>query len=278
MPKRIDCRGKVLKLDRTLIMGILNITQDSFSDGGLSLSKESALKNALKMISDGADIIDIGGESSRPGSEPVSAKEEIRRVLPVIKELRKKSDAIISIDTYKPEVADKCLKAGAGIINDITGLTNPYMRKIAAKHKALVIIMHMQGNPKTMQVNPHYKDVVNEIIMFFRKQISLAEKEGIKEIIIDPGFGFGKTVENNIEILRRLREFTVLKKPILVGVSRKSFLGAITGLPVNQRLEATITANTIAILNKADIIRVHDVKQCKQSANITDMIRYKELK
>ncbi len=274
MLKEIKTKHGILKFNRTLIQGILNVTPDSFFDGGINFIKGNAVKNASQMIADGADIIDIGGESSMPGSEPVSANEELRRILPVIKKLRGKLKISIpiSVDTCKPEVADECINAGADIINDINGLRNNRMVKVAAKHKVPVIIMHMQGTPKTMQVNPRYKNVVNEIMVFFREQIVLCERSCVKDIILDPGIGFGKNLEHNLEIIRNISEFKKLGKPILLGVSRKSFLGQITGLPVEERLEATISAVVACVLNGANIVRVHDVKECRRALMVADEI------
>ena len=254
-------------------MGILNVTPDSFSDGKLFLDSNKAIKHAKRMANDGADIIDIGGESSRPGSVPVSEKEELRRVSQIIKKLAKGINIPISIDTYKPKVAEECIKLGASMINDINGLRNKNMIKVAAKYKVPVIIMHMRGNPKTMQANPTYKDVVKEIIQFLSHQIKKAKKAGIKDIIIDPGIGFGKTAEHNLQILKNLSKFKELKSPILVGPSRKSFIGSITGLPVNERLEGTLASITIAIMNGANIVRVHDVKECKRAVMVADAVR-----
>jgi len=252
-------------------MGILNITPDSFSDGNLYYNNlEKAVEHAIQMQKDGADIIDIGGESSKPGSIPVSAEEELRRVLPVIKILSKKLEIPISVDTYKPEVADAALRAGAKMINDITGLTNPDMLKVAAKKNTPVIIMHMQGEPKTMQKDPRYKDVIEDIHDFFESRIKDAKKLGLTNLILDPGIGFGKTKEHNLTILKHLNNFKDLGYPILVGPSRKSFLGAITGSTVEQRLEATIAAVTIARLNGANILRVHDVASCRKAIQLAD--------
>lgn len=273
MLKNIKCGKSVLNFNRTLIIGILNITPDSFSDGGLFLDKENAFRHAIQIVRDGADIIDIGGESSRPGSEPISVKEELNRVLPVIKGLAKKITVPISIDTYKQEVAEECIKAGACMINDITGLRNQEMINVAVKYNVPVIIMHMQGMPKTMQKAPKYKNVVKDIMQFLKKQINIAEKKGIKDIIIDPGIGFGKTTLHNFEIIRNLKQFKKLGRPILIGPSRKSFLGNITGLPVNQRLEATLAAVTACVMNGANIVRVHDVKECKRAVMIADVIK-----
>jgi dihydropteroate synthase len=267
------CREYTLSFEKTLIMGILNVTPDSFSDAGLFNNVETAVAHAIQMVSDGADIIDIGGESTRPGSEPLSEKEEIERVLPVVQRLRKEISVPLSIDTYKPKVADACLKEGAHLINDITGLKNPEMRTIIAQHEIPVILMHMKGTPKTMQENPEYHDLLQEITDFFRQQITVAQKEHIQQIIIDPGIGFGKTLEHNLQILKHLTMFEELGCPILVGPSRKSFIGKITGLPVTERLEGTLAAIAISVLNGAHIVRVHDVKECKRAVQVADAIR-----
>jgi len=261
--------------EKTLIMGILNVTPDSFSDGGDFFSTEKAVEHAKQMILDGADVIDIGGESTRPGSDAVSQEEELERVGPVIQRLtEEKIEVPISIDTYKPLVADRCLKLGASMINDITGLGNKEMLRVVADHSVPVIVMHMKGAPKTMQKNPEYTDVVAEIIEFFKGRISEAQNAGIKDIILDPGIGFGKTTDHNLEILCRLREFTSLGFPILVGPSRKSFIGNVAGTDdAGQRLAGTLAALSIAIMNGASIIRVHDVGACKRAAQIADAIK-----
>ncbi len=254
-------------------MGVLNLTPDSFSDGGDFVDTEKALNYARQMVKNGADIIDVGGEISKPGANPVLGKEELKRVLPIIAKLSKEISVPISIDTQRLEVAEACIKAGAAIINDIGGLKNPEMVKVAAGNKVPVIIMHMQGIPKTMQINPSYKDVIGEINDFFKKQIAVARKAGIKNIILDPGIGFGKTVRHNLEILRRLKEFSILGFPIMVGPSRKAFIGKINKIndPKN-RLEGTIASISVAIINGASIVRVHDVKQCKKAVEIIDAI------
>lgn len=271
--KPLRCGPYTLTFERTLITGILNLTPDSFSDGGLYTDPKRAVAHAKKMVADGADIIDIGGESSRPSSIPLTEQQELRRVLPVLSKLQKEISVPISIDTYKPKVAAKCLEVGATIINDITGLTNPDMVKLAADHQVPVILMHMKGLPQTMQNNPQYEDVLQEIKSFFEKQIALVCNEGIESIILDPGIGFGKTVEHNLLILRHLEVFTHLCCPVLVGPSRKNFIGVITGLPVTERIEGTIAAITAAVLNGANIVRVHDVKECKRAIQIADAIR-----
>ena len=273
MLKNIVCGKFELKFNKTLIMGVLNITPDSFSDGGLFVDADKAVAHARQMAEDGAEIIDVGGESTKPGSEHVSEEEELKRVKPVIERLVKEINVPISIDTCKPKVAEECLELGASLVNDITGLRNKEMIKIIAKHNIPVVIMHMKGEPKNMQQNPAYKDVVKEIKEFFRDRINKARDYGIDNIIIDPGIGFGKTAGHNLQILKRLNEFKDFGCPILVGPSRKSFIGNITGLAANERLEGTLAAISIAILNGADIIRVHDVKECKRAAQIADAVR-----
>jgi len=260
-------------------MGILNITPDSFSDGGQFFSTDAAFEQAKQMIKEGADIIDIGGESTRPGSAPVSEAEELRRVLPVIELLVKERISIpISIDTYKPRVAQASLERGARLVNDVSGLRNKKMIEVVAQFEATVIIMHMQGEPKTMQLNPTYTNVISEIKTFFQDQIKAAQASGIKNIILDPGLGFGKTLAHNCEILRRLNEFTDIGYPILLGASRKSFIGALNDdTPVNNRLAGTIAAHIIAIQNGASIIRVHDVAAHRQAVQVIEGISETQL-
>ena len=226
------------------------------------------------MAETGADIIDVGGESTRPGSAPVSAEEEIERVVPVIKELRSKINIPISIDTSKPEVARAALEAGAGIINDVTGLADDNMARLAAEKGVPVIIMHMQGNPRTMQDEPDYDDVVDDIIDYFKERIAIAEEHGMARpsIIIDPGIGFGKTLEHNLEIIRRLAEFKILGLPIMVGPSRKSFIGKIQGANADGRLEGSLAAAIVSAMKGADIVRVHDVKETRLALQIADAI------
>ncbi len=262
-----------LSFDRTLIMGVLNVTPDSFSDGGKFFDSTIAAQHALRMAEEGADIIDIGGESTRPGSDAVTEEEELRRVLPVIKLLAGKIKIPLSIDTMNPAVADACLSAGASILNNITGLQNEDMIAAAAKHNVPVVLMHMQGTPKTMQSNPQYGDVVGDIKAFFKKQITHAQGKGVRQFILDPGIGFGKTTNQNLALIKRLQEFTELGHPLLIGPSRKSFIGSITGLPAEERLEGTLAAVAISILNGANIVRVHDVRQAKRAALIADAVR-----
>ena len=261
-------------IGRTHIVGILNVTPDSFSDGGNYFSLDAAVAQAHTMAEEGADIIDIGGESSRPGSEPVSEEEELRRVIPVIEKLARSVEVPISIDTWKPRVAAEALAAGASILNDITGLGNPAMRAAAAAARAPVILMHMQGEPKTMQEHPTYGDVVRDIKEFFIERIALAKEAGVHDIILDPGIGFGKTLEHNLIILKRLHEFADLGYPLLVGPSRKAFIGTLNdGAPPAERLPGTIAAVVAARLNGASYVRVHDVKECRQALQVADALR-----
>ncbi|MDP2637362.1 MAG: dihydropteroate synthase [bacterium] len=267
--------NNLLQSKRTLIVGILNVTPDSFSDGGLFFDKEKAIAHAKKMIQEGADIIDIGGESTKPGSDSVSEEEELKRVKPIIERLRKETAVPISIDTYKPRVAEECLKMGAQIVNDVTGLRNEEMIQVVARYKAPVVLMHMKGVPKSMQEDPTYTDVVQEIKEFFKERIWAAREAGIQDIILDPGIGFGKTLKHNLQILKRLGEFKELGYPILVGTSRKSFIGKLTGdSSVEDRLEGSIASMVIAIMNGATLVRVHDVKPAKRAIQISDAIKY----
>jgi dihydropteroate synthase len=269
-----NVRTTTLTFSKPLIMGIANITPDSFSDGNMFLHKDAAIQHCKKMIKEGADILDLGAESSRPGSDPVSAEEELQRLLPVLQAiLGDPSISIpISIDTYKPEVARACLEAGAHMINDITGVQDPRMQDIVAKYQCPVIMMHMQGKPKTMQNNPEYNDVVDDIIDFFEQQIRICGSKGITKIICDPGIGFGKTVQQNLQIINRLKEFKILGKPLLIGTSRKSFIGKTIGGEAQDRLEGTVASNVIAAMHGCHIFRVHDVKACKRALELTKMI------
>jgi dihydropteroate synthase len=270
-------RYKLSLAKRPYIMGAVNLTPDSFSGDGLYKAQSSKLKaqNYIidyveQLVKDGADIIDIGGESSRPGAKPLSAKEELARTIPIIKALSKKIKAPISIDTYKPEVAKQALDNGAVMVNDITGLKNAKMARLVARYKAAVVIMHMQGNPRTMQKNPVYGSLLDEIIEYLQKAINRALCAGIaqEKIIIDPGIGFGKTAEHNLKILRRLSELKVLGRPILVGPSRKSFLGKILNAGPRERIFGTVSSCILAVKNGAKIVRVHDVKEVKQALKV----------
>ena len=259
---------------RTHVMGILNVTPNSFSDGGRYLDLEQAIKHGQKLAEDGADFIDVGGESTRPGSESVSIEEEIRRVIPVVESLVKKLNVPISIDTCKSDVAEAALQAGAVIVNDISAMTfDAKMASIAAKHQASVVLMHIKGTPKTMQMNPSYKNVTEDVKQFLRERLEAAMNTGIKQIIIDPGIGFGKKYEHNIQLLKELKSFTSLGYPLLVGVSKKTFIGAILNLPPSERVEGTAAAVTASILNGANIVRVHDVKEMKRVAMVSDALK-----
>jgi len=260
----------------TLIMGILNVTPDSFSDGGQYLRVDKAISRALEMEREGAEIIDIGGESTRPGAEPVPLQEELNRVLPVIEGLAKRTRVLLSIDTYKAEVAEQALAAGAHLVNDISGMRfDPGMAPLVARTQVPVVIMHIKGTPREMQVNPTYENLMQEMIAYFHERVEFCRSEGIKndQIILDPGIGFGKRLKDNFELLRRLDEIVQLGFPVLVGPSRKSFIGKTLDLPVDQRLEGTAAAVTAAILKGARIVRVHDVREMKRVAIISDHIR-----
>ncbi len=259
-----------------LIMAILNVTPDSFSDGGTYYSKDKAIDHALKMEQDGADIIDIGGESTRPGADHISDAEEVNRVIAVIKGLRNYSGITISVDTTKSNVARKALEAGANMVNDISGLSfDPAMVKVIAKQGVPVVIMHIKGTPKSMQTNPKYDNLIADIVSFLSNQIEFARVNGIseKQIIIDPGIGFGKSVDDNFAIIRELSQFSQLGFPILIGPSKKSFIGETLNLPVNQRLEGTSAAVAACVMNGANIIRVHDVKEMRRVMIISSKIR-----
>jgi dihydropteroate synthase len=276
----IRCRKRTFTLGKqTLLMGVLNITPDSFSDGGLFFDKEKAIARGLKMVEEGADFIDIGGESTRPGSKPLELDEELRRVIPVIEFVAKEVDAPISIDTYKSVVAKKAIEAGAQIINDISGLHfDPSLSQVAAKEDVPLVLMHIRGNPETMQKNIHYESLFSEIIQYLKDSIQRAESAGVdpEQIIVDPGIGFGKTAEDNLLILKNLQEFKILGRPLLLGTSRKSFIGKILNADVTERLEGTLSSIIIGVLNGAHIIRCHDVLQAKRAIAIADAVRQAE--
>jgi dihydropteroate synthase len=261
-------------------MGVLNVTPDSFSDGGKYLEPNAAVARALEMIEQGADFIDVGGESTRPksaaygeGAEPVDVEEELRRVLPVIERLAAATDIPISIDTYKAEVARQALNAGACVVNDISGLRfDSGMAEVVGRAGASAVIMHIKGTPKTMQINPQYNDLIGEIKEYFAEGIAIARQAGINQIIIDPGIGFGKRLEHNLQLIGRLEEFRSLGYPILVGASRKSFIGALLDLPPEERLEGSLAAAVAAVHHGASILRVHDVLSTKRAITIADAI------
>ena len=261
-------------LSRAHIMGVVNVTPDSFSDGGKFYEQDIAIKHALRLAEEGADIIDVGGESSRPGSSSVPADEEWRRVEPVIKALERETDVPISIDTMKPEVAWKAIEAGAIMVNDVSGLRNKEMVELVAREHVAVTIMHMLGEPKTMQENPVYRDVVKEVREYLRGQMQVAMDAGIAKdsIVIDPGIGFGKTVEHNLELINHVSDFTELGRPVLIGASRKSFIGAIARADVTDRLEGSLAAAVMAVVRGARILRVHDVKQTLRALKVAEAI------
>ncbi len=263
---------------RTYLMGILNVTPDSFSDGGKYFSVESAVTRALEMIEQGADIIDVGGESTRPKgvygeTQEISVDEELNRVIPVIEQIAKSTDTIISIDTTKSVVADEALNAGASIVNDISGLKfDERIAAVTAKHNGTLVLMHIQGTPETMQQHPVYSDVVAEVKAELNLSIEKAKSAGVQNIIIDPGIGFGKNLEHNLKLLKHLKEFQELTYPILIGTSRKGFIGSLLHTTVDDRIEGTAASVAVAIMNGANIIRVHDVKEMKRVAIVTDAI------
>ncbi|MDD5428686.1 MAG: dihydropteroate synthase [Candidatus Omnitrophica bacterium] len=265
------------KFDKSFcVMGVLNVTPDSFSDGGKYFDKVAAVKQALRMAAEGAGIIDVGGESTRPGAGDVSVGEELSRVVPVIRAISGKISVPISIDTRKSEVAEAAIKAGAAIINDTSGLKHdPRMAGVAAKYGTAVILMHMKGSPADMQRSPRYKRLIPEIRAALRESIHIAKAAGVvsDKIIIDPGIGFGKTVKHNLEILNRLDEFKKMGFPVCVGVSRKSFIGKVLNIKdAGSRLSGTIAASVLAIIRGADILRVHDVKEAVEAEAITKSI------
>ena len=263
------------KPSNTLIMGILNVTPDSFSDGGKFDTPEQAASHASKMIEDGADIIDIGGESTRPGAEPVSIDEELNRTIPVIEAIRDQSDCIISIDTYKSKVAESALDAGANMVNDISGLTfDEGMASLVAEKETPVVIMHIKGLPLDMQEDPHYDDLIREVKEYFTAQITKAKEAGISDahIILDPGIGFGKRLEDNFELIRELKQICAMEYPILIGPSRKSFIGTVLNLPITERLEGTLASITAGVMNGARIVRVHDIMAVRRTIAITEKI------
>jgi len=262
---------------RTLIMGALNVTPDSFSDGGHFFDREKAIEEGLRLAQGGADILDIGGESTQPGAKPLDAEEEIRRVIPLIRTLVQKIDIPISVDTRKASVAEKALETGAEMINDISALRfDERMAEVVARWKVPVVLMHMRGNPETMQLDTHYDDFLGEILSFFRERVAFAESRGIPadQIVLDPGIGFGKSLEeqHNLILLKYLQSFKVLEKPLLIGTSRKAFIGKILGLPPQEREEGTMATVAVAILNGVNIVRVHEVERMRRVVQVTDAV------
>ncbi|MHB0977570.1 MAG: dihydropteroate synthase [Candidatus Aquicultorales bacterium] len=275
-PSPLEAAGRTLPFEKyTYVMGILNVTPDSFSDGGEHFGTEQAIKRAIRMAEEGADILDIGGESTRPGSVPVPLEEELRRVIPVVKGLAGSTDSLISIDSMKPEVVEAALEAGAHIVNDVNGLRDPNVIKLVADAGAPAIVMHMKGSPKTMQDNPVYDDLLGEIVGFLRERLTAAEAAGVNpgKLLVDPGIGFGKTYEDNLKIIGRLAELKVLGRPIVLGSSRKAFIGKVLGVEeARERQFGTAATVALGIANGANIVRVHDVAQMKQVARMTDAI------
>ena len=272
----MEVNGKTFEFGKKrYIMGILNTTPDSFSDGGKFNNIESALKHAKEMLEEGADIIDVGGESTRPGAEKVPEEVEIQRTAPVIKEIRNAfPDAVISIDTYKANVAENAIKNGANIINDISGLRfDERMKSVAKEYDVPVVVMHIKGTPENMQKNPYYENVIKELLEYFDERINALESFGISKIIIDPGIGFGKRIEDNLQIIDRLNAFKIFGKPVLLGASRKSFLGHTLNKTVEQRLYGTLAADMYGIFRGADIIRVHDVAPHKDLLKMFEAIQ-----
>jgi dihydropteroate synthase len=260
---------------RTLIFGIVNVTPDSFSDGGKFLSPDSAIARALELVTHGADVLDIGGESTRPGAEPVTAEEELRRILPVIKGVRRQTATPISVDTYKAKVANVAIEAGASIVNDISSFRlDDSMPEVVRRSRVGLVLMHMLGTPRTMQANPHYGDVVGEVRSFLEERVRCAISSGIEpeRIMIDPGIGFGKTVEHNLQLLRGLSELRSLGRPLLVGASRKSFIAKTVGDDLDSRDWGTAATVAYCIAQGANAIRVHNVQLCQHVARMTDAI------
>ena len=259
---QLDCNGRILRLDAPRVMGIVNATPDSFADGGEHASAEAALAHGLELAGEGADILDIGGESTRPGADDVPVEEELRRVIPVIEALAERVSIPISIDTSKPEVMRAAVAAGAGMINDVYGLRREGALDAAAGLRVPVVLMHMQGEPRTMQANPRYDDVVAEVHRFLAERIFAAEMAGIakKNVVVDPGFGFGKDTRHNLQLLAQLRRFTELGVPVLAGLSRKKTIGELTGrVQPRERVFGSVAAHLVAAQNGAAILRVHDV-------------------
>ena len=265
--------GKKLNFDHVYIMGIVNATPDSFYPGS-RIKKDKLIDIVSKMINDGAEIIDVGGESTRPGAEEVPLDEELNRVVPVIETIKKNFDVIVSVDSYKSKVADESLKVGADIVNDISALRfDKNMVNVIRKFDCPVILMHMKGTPKDLQKNPYYEDPVLEIYEFLKERIEFAKRNGIEKIIIDPGIGFGKRLTDNLLIIKNLSKFKELGYPILLGASRKSMIGMILDLPVEERLEGTLAITAIGVVNGADIIRVHDVKENYRAVKVAEAIK-----
>ncbi len=274
-PAMLRCGERELTLgEHTLVMGIINVTPDSFSGDGLGGDADAAFEQGRRFAEEGADILDVGGESTRPGSEGVSVEDELERVLPVIERLAEELECVVSVDTSKPEVARLAVAAGATMINDVYGLRAEGMIETVAETGLPAVIMHMQGAPRTMQEAPHYHDVIGDIYSFLAERVEAAVAGGVErsQLLVDPGIGFGKTVNHNLEILRRLREFKSMGLGVLIGTSRKSTIGKVLDLPAEERIFGTAATCAVAIANGADLIRVHDVGEMKQVAQMTDAV------
>ncbi|BAZ94091.1 dihydropteroate synthase [Thiohalobacter thiocyanaticus] len=264
---QLECGNRRLDLSRPRVMGVLNVTPDSFSDGGAFLAAGQAVARAREMVAEGADIIDIGGESTRPGADPVSIEDELTRVIPVIEALHGQVDALLSVDTSKPEVMRAAVAAGADIINDVCALQAPGALEAAAEGGAAVCLMHMQGEPRTMQADPRYENVVTDVAGFLRQRVAAAEAAGMARarLLVDPGFGFGKTLAHNLSLLKHLPDLVDSGVPVLVGLSRKSMIGKLLDLPVERRLQPSVALAVIAVMQGARIVRVHDVAPTVQA-------------
>ena len=267
--------GRVLDMSRCHVMGILNITPDSFSDGGQFNRPEAALARARQMVSDGAAFIDVGGESTRPGASPVSLQEELDRVCPVVEAITAELDVVVSVDTSAPEVMAQTAKLGAGLINDVRALQRKGAAEVVAKAAVPVCIMHIQGEPDTMQDRPDYRNVRRDVSSFLTERMRVAGMAGVRpeNILLDPGFGFGKSLEHNLQLLATMEQFQLLGHPLLVGISRKSMLGQITGRDVSERLPASLAAATISAMKGASIIRVHDVRETVDAVKVVTAMR-----
>ncbi|MFH1801098.1 MAG: dihydropteroate synthase [Candidatus Omnitrophota bacterium] len=270
-------RKNTVSFGRTLLMGILNITPDSFSDGGRYLDPEAAFAQAMRLVGEGADLLDLGAESTRPGASPVTGREELERLLPVLKRVRSEVPVPISIDTVNPEVAKKCLEAGADIINDVSGLrrSGPEMKKIVRKFGAGLVLMHSRGTPETMPTLAHYRNIVTDVMTELRESIRIATDAGIdrEQIVVDPGLGFAKTTEQNLEIMKDLGVFHGLELPVMIGPSRKSFIGQVTGQETAEREFGTAACVASAVMNGIQIVRVHDVKAMRDVVRVTESIK-----
>lgn len=273
-----DCAGKSLDLSAPRIMGIVNVTPDSFSDGGKFFSRDAAIRQAIKLVEDGADILDIGGESTRPGSTPVQEQEEIDRIAPVIEAISSELNVPISIDTMKAEVMRAAVAVGAGLINDVNALRGEGALQAAAELKVPVCLMHMQGTPQTMQKEPDYQDVVSEVEAFLLERVSVCEQAGIpaERIMLDPGFGFGKRARHNLRLMNHLPRLTALPYPVLVGVSRKSIIGDMLKVDVKERLAGSLALASIAVWQGAKLIRTHDVRETAQAVKLTQHVQQVE--